>query len=1139
VDAAPRVIDAAPPVALPLRSPNFAFLATHDERLVVLGTQAERLFADDPHAALTKLRLFAELLAQRAAANAGLYSSYQEGQAELLARLVARGILTRDVADLFHRLRKAGNAATHEFQGDAREALHQLRMARELGVWFHRAFGAAKGWAPGAFVPPPDPKKETEELAGELARLRALVSAQQAATKAAEDALEEEARKRLSAEERAAKEAEERAIYAELAEMSGAAQAKLAAELSTLQAKAAAAPLPVREAITVKAAAASSKVVLDEAATRRRIDEQLREAGWEADSDLLRFQKGARPQLGKNLAIAEWPTASGPMDYALFLGLELVAVVEAKRASKDVSSDIDQSKRYSRDLTLHGDAKVAGGPWGKYRVPFLFATNGRAYLKQIETKSGIWFLDARRKENHARPLEGWPTPEGLRAQLGQDIDKAHAALAAEPTDYLGLRPYQIAAIRAAETAIEQGKRALLVAMATGTGKTKTCIGLVYRLIKTKRFRRVLFLVDRSALAEQTENAFKDARLENLQTFTDIFELRGIADTTVESDTKVHVATVQSMVKRVVLTEGVPPPVDAYDCVIIDECHRGYLLDRELGDEEIAFRDEDDYISKYRRVLEHFDAVKIGLTATPALHTAEIFGQPVYHYRYRDAVIDGFLVDYAPPLRIVTKLAADGITWSAGEEMTVFDPSTQQLDLFTTPDEVKLEIDSFNKRVITESFNRVVCGRLAAHIDPSAGEKTIVFAATDDHADLVVRLLKEAFDAQYGGVDDDAVVKITGRADKPRQLIRRFRNERLPSVAVTVDLLTTGIDVPKVSNLVFLRRVKSRILYDQMIGRGTRLCPEIGKECFRVFDAVDMFTDIQDFTDMKPVVVNPNLTFAKLVKSLGAAPEEAQQGLLDQILAKLQRRAKRMSAAETEAFASTAGMAPAALIQRFRQGQPSEAAAWFGERPAVAMHLDQNVPVKLYPVLVSHHADELREETHGFGEGNQRPEDFLDGFSAFIRQNMNQVPALLVVTQRPKELTRAELRELRFLLDEKGYSEVSLRTAWKDRTNADIAASIIGHIRRAALGSALVPYAERVDRALKKLLAAKKWTDPQRKWLTRIGKQLTVETIVDREALDEGEFKNQGGGFERLNKQFDGKLDEILGELREDIWKDAG
>ena len=1122
----------------PARSPNFAFLTAHDDRLAVLGTQAERLFAEDPNAALTKLRLFAELLAQHAAANAGIYASYQESQADLLGRLQSRNVITRDMADLFHGLRKVGNAASHDLHGDAREALHQLRMARELGIWFHRAFGSTKGWTPGPFVPPPDPQRETQALAAELERLRGQVTAHQAEATAAKQALEEEARLRLSAEERAKKEAEERAIWAELAEMTEAAKAKVAAELAAIQAKAAAAPPAEREAVTAKAAVASENVVLDEQATRRRIDQQLRDAGWEADTEEHRFQKGTRPQLGKNVAIAEWPTETGPADYALFIGLDVVAVVEAKRESKDIPSDIGQSKRYSRGLELHGNARVVGGPWGQYKVPFLFATNGRAYLKQLETKSGIWFLDGRRKENHARALEGWPTPEGLKAQLGQDIDKAHEVLKNEPTDYLGLRPYQLEAIHAVESAIENGQRELLVAMATGTGKTKTCIGLIYRLIKTRRVRRVLFLVDRSALAEQTENAFKDTRLENLQTFTDIFDVRGIGDATFDKDTKVHVATIQSMVKRILYSDGVPLPVDAYDCVIIDECHRGYLLDREMGDDELTFRDEDDYISKYRRVIEHFDAVRIGLTATPAPHTAAIFGLPVYQYRYRDAVIDGYLVDHVPPLRIVTTLAADGMTWKAGEEMVVFDPGTQQLDLVNVPDEVKLDIDSYNKRVITENFNRVVCERLAAHIDPSLEEKTIIFCTTDSHADIVVRLLKEAFDKQYGSVDDDAVVKITGRADQPRQQIRRFRNERLPSVAVTVDLLTTGIDIPTVSNLVFLRRVKSRILYEQMVGRATRLCRDIKKEYFRIFDAVDLYTDMQPVTDMKPVVVNPTFTFEQLVRDLAAAPEAAKNAVLDQLLAKLQSRRRRLKDEEVDVFLGIAGMKPADLVTHFR-GSPGDAAVWFNARPSLVSLLDQKGPARAYPLIISDHDDNLREEVHGYGEGNKRPEEFLDAFGAFIKQNMNKLPALLVVTQRPRELTRAQLRELRMLLDEKGYSELALRTAWKDKTNADIAASIIGFVRQSALGDPLVPYEERVDRAMKKLLASKKWTEPQRKWLDRIGKQLKVETIVDHEALNEGEFKNQGGGFDRLNKQFDGKLDDIVGGLRADIWTDVG
>lgn len=143
----------------------------------------------------------------------------------------------------------------------------------------------------------------------------------------------------------------------------------------------------------------------------------------------------------------------------------------------------------------------------------------------------------------------------------------------------------------------------------------------------------------------------------------------------------------------------------------------------------------------------------------------------------------------------------------------------------------------------------------------------MFAASDNHADLIVRLLKEAFAEKYGSIDDDAVLKITGAADQPLKLIRRFKNERLPSVAVTVDLLTTGIDVPRIANIVFLRRVKSRILYEQMLGRATRLCPEIEKTVFRIFDAVDLYAALEAYTEMKPVVPAKAISFQQLVQEL--------------------------------------------------------------------------------------------------------------------------------------------------------------------------------------------------------------------------------------------------------------------------------
>lgn len=1111
-----------------LVSPNFAFLKAHDPQLVRLGTLAKQYFATDANTCLIKLRQFGELLAQLAAANIGLYNTPDERQVDLLRRLRDQGLMNAEVSRLFYELRLAGNSATHSLTGDHRTALSNLKYARLLGIWFHRSFSSNRTFKPGPFIPPADPATETQALKQELERLRAEAKESRSAAEIAQATAAEESQLRQLAEE-LLQEAEAKAQEA-------------VNHLAALQARTASNPPQQVQQTILQAQQAEQQIVLDEAETRHLIDRQLQAAGWEADSEQT-FSNGTRPTKGRNLAIAEWPTANGPADYALFVGLQVIALVEAKRQSKDVAAAIDQAKRYSRDFQIRSEAVLPGGPWEAFKVPFVFATNGREFLQQLRTKSGIWFCDLRRPENLRRPLQTWYTPQGLVDTLAQDIDQAHQRLAQETFDYnLELRDYQIKAIQKVEAALLQ-QRQLLVAMATGTGKTKTAIALVYRLLKTKRFRRILFLVDRTALGEQTANAFKDSRMESLQSFADIFEIKELGDTPLDPDTKVHIATVQSFVKRILYPTdtAVVPTADQYDCVVVDECHRGYLLDRELSEAELTFRDFRDYVSKYRRVLDYFDAVKIGLTATPALHTTEIFGEPVYQYSYREAVIDGWLIDHESPIQIVTALSEEGMVWNPGEAMEFLDPLTGQLDLIHAPDEVKIEVEKFNRRVITEEFNRVVCEVLAQHIDPDLPEKTLIFCATDNHADIVVDQLKQALAEQYGSVADDAVVKITASADKPLQLIRAFRNEVFPKIAVTVDLLTTGIDVPAICNLVFIRRVNSRILYEQMLGRATRRCDPIGKDVFRIFDAVNLYEAIAPVSDMKPVVVNPQISFSQLVDELAQVQDPtAVSEIVDQLLAKLQRKKRHLSDTSQAAIAAIAGMPLENLVEQIRRASPTQVAEWFHQRRAIAQILDQQNG-GIQPILISYHKDELRRVERGYGAAEgagsyaERPEDYLDSFRAFLQNNLNTIPALLVVTQRPRNLTRTQLKELRLLLDQAGYSEKGLQAAWRDATNEDIAASIIGFIRRTTLGDALIPYDQRVDRAMQNLLTSRAWTAPQRKWLERIGKQLKVETIVDRNSLDKGQFQAQGG-FARINKTFNGQLEALLDQINDNIWQ---
>lgn len=1120
---------------------NFDMLRAYEAQLWRLGALAERYFAEDPNTSLLKLRQLSELLAQSLAARTGLYANPEESQYELIRRLQGEGVLPKEVKQILDQIRVTGNAANHALQGDHAAALSTLKLCWQLCLWFHRTFKDA-AFKSGPFVPPQPPADESGELRTELAQLRQAVATFQAQQEQVSHELQ-------STKTQLSSLSEERGIWEQLATESDKDKALLAEQLAVLQAASAAAPTAQLKTIAQSAATAATHVQLDEAETRRIIDEQLRQAGWEADTSTLRYSKGTRPQRGRNIAIAEWPCDGYSADYVLFQGLTPMAVVEAKRKNVDVSGALQQAKRYSRTFSASTETQLHESNWGdqsEHRIPFVFSANGRPYLRQLATKSGIWFCDLRQTENRSQALDGWYSPDGLKSLLQTDSSRAHTQLDNTAFNFgFPLRPYQQTAIRETEKRIGQGQREILLAMATGTGKTKTCIALIYRLLKAQRFRRILFLVDRSALGEQAANSFKDTRMERLQTFADIFGIKELRAQTPDDDTAVHIATVQGMMRRVLFpTDGVAPPtVDQYDCVVIDECHRGYTLDREMSDTELSFRGFDDYVSKYRRVLDYFDAVKIGLTATPALHTTEIFGPPVYTYSYREAVVDGYLVDYEPPIQIYTELSQNGMHWKVGEELKVYDTGRNQIDLFKAPDDINLNVEDFNRKVITRQFNQAVCNYLAQELDPTGQRKTLIFCVNTDHADLVVDVLKTAFEAQYGSVEDDAVIKITGNADKPLELIRRFKNERLPNVAVTVDLLTTGIDVPEICNLVFLRQVNSRILFDQMLGRATRLCDFDGdaKDSFRVFDAVRIFEAIGDLTAMKPVVVNPNISFAQLEQEMvNVQDPQAHKLICEQFLAKLQVKKRHLDAQATQDFETKAGMSPDAFIQKLRSLSVDKVVNWFVQNPRLGEILDRKRENTGQPIYVSDHPDALHHIDRGYGNAS-KPEDYLKEFKNFIASHGNELPALITVLTRPRDLTRKQLKELVLALDQAGFTEMRLATAWREHSNQDIAARIIGYIRQAAMGDVLVPYAERVDHALQNLLAkplaGKPWTQPQRDWLKRIAAQTKANMLVDRDALDDPDliFKRDGGGFARLDKLFNGQLQPVLEAFNDALW----
>ncbi|TPG13542.1 type I restriction-modification system endonuclease [Sphingomonas oligophenolica] len=1119
---------------------NFDFLTQHDARLARLGALAERYFFDDAPGALIKLRQLGEFIAKDVAARHALLPATSVSFDEVLRTLKLRSVLPREIADLFFHLKRLGNAAAHEDAGSSTEALAALKVARAAAIWFHQSYGNAPGFKAGPFVPPAPPIDATAALASELEDLRKIVRTSADSEAKARLAWQEAEAARLAATQEVQEHQQERALWEKCAAETEEGLRQTEAALREAQAAAQATPQPQLDLLAQIGTQQAQNLELDEATTRVLIDEQLRSAGWIVDSVVLRHAAGARPEYGKSMAIAEWPTKSGPVDYALFVDGRCIGVVEAKRGLKDVPGRLGQAKRYAKDITLTPDEVPGGGPWvqgdDRFRVPFLFVTNGRPYVKQLATKSGIWFWDGRPGGGEPRALPEWFSPRDLTERLEQEIEEV-TSVAERELGVTGLRPYQNDAIKAVEAAVARDQRSILLAMATGTGKTRLAIALMYELLRRKRFRRILFLVDRNALGRQTLDAMSTTDTSGFLKFDQVFPVADLARKFPEATDRVQVATVQAMIRRVFDDPAAERPTPGtYDLIIVDEAHRGYTLDAELREDDLGFRNLDDYLSAYRRVLDYFDATRIALTATPALHTREIFGAPAFHYGYRQAVIDGYLIDHRPPRRITTALSQTGIHFEKDEEVNILDPRTGQIDLFNLDDQVDFEVSEFNKKVYTRAFNRAVAQAIALECPPDQSGKTLLFAARDDHADILVEELRAALTEEYGPQAHDLVDKITGSVDKPLDRIKAFKNDPRPKYVVTVDLLTTGIDVPAITNLVFVRRVNSRILYDQMIGRATRRCDEIGKEYFRIFDAVDIYANLQEVSDMRPVVVDPALSFATLTADLErAASDEDRAFVRDQIVVKLRQRIKYIDAERRSLLETVLGPLPD-LADRLKSAPPSDTLALFRDHPALAAALDAANPAKKGDgMLISEHDDELIDVVDDFGE-KASPADYIESFEAFVRANMNAVPALVAAIQRPRELTRKELKELAILLDGNGFSEASLRRAYGSARNADIAAHIIGFVRQAAIGDPLVPYETRVENGVQKILASRAWSTKQKQWLTRIGRALKAQPVGDPEILSDPLFA-QAGGFDMVDREFDSGLRNVLKDLNAAIWGD--
>ena len=526
---------------------------------------------------------------------------------------------------------------------------------------------------------------------------------------------------------------------------------------------------------------------------------------------------------------------------------KLLGIVEAKKLEVGAQNVLEQAKRYSKG------ADNSIGEWNQYHVPFLYSSNGEL----------IYYLDIRNSKNISRQIFSFHTPEAMESMFISKNKHSLQWLKEKPIDTPALRPYQRDAIQSFENYLEEGKRLMLLAMATGTGKTFTTVNLVYRMLASGYAKRILFLVDRKSLAAQAVTAFasfdtplnikfnKEYELYSQRFQKDDFDGDPYNPNVLPNSyltnpdgtkTFVYICTIQRMAMNLYGKTGafgddkesagagedeeiLSIPSHAFDLIIADECHRGYTSKE---------------TNVWRNVLNHFDAVKVGLTATPASHTVAYFGKPIFNYPLQTAIDEGFLVDY-DAVSINSDVLMNGAFLKEGEQVGMIDTETGREQIDQLEDEREFTSTEIEEKITSPDTNQKIIEELKKFTDEFEAEtgrfpKTLIFASNDipmiSHADRLVNICKTVFNK-----GDDFAAKITGSptVDRPLKKIKEFRNRPNPKIVVTVDMLSTGVDIPSLEFIVFLRPVKSRILWEQMLGRGTRKCDDIGKTHFVLFD----------------------------------------------------------------------------------------------------------------------------------------------------------------------------------------------------------------------------------------------------------------------------------------------------------------
>jgi len=903
---------------------------------------------------------------------------------------------------------------------------------------------------------------------------------------------------------------------------------------------------------------------------REEIDRQLKAIGWVLqDKDELNLGAGV------GIAVRNFSLPTGPCDYLLFIDRKVAGVIEAKPEGVTLTGVSEQSERY----IISGLPKHLGR-WSTDHLVFGYESTGTETL----------FRDMRDPNSRSRNVFAFHRPEALLATLQQGTSFRGRLAAPAPLVEQGLRDCQIEAINGLDTSLAHGDPKALIQMIMGAGKTFTACTASYRFIKHAGAKRILFLVDRNNLGRQTLREFQDyCPPDDGRKFTQLYNVQHLQSSRIDLDAKVVITTIQrlyAMLKGEELsvededgsafegggdggsdrTIGYNPkiPIDTFDVVITDECHRSIY-------------------GVWRQVLEYFDAHIIGLTATPSRHTLGYFNRNlVSEYPYERSVADGVNVGYEV-FRIRTHITEQGATVDAGFEVPVRDRRTRRVtyeqidqdlpyqgkDLdrsVTNPNQIRTVLESYRHHAFSDLFP----GR---HEVP----KTLIFAKDDNHADEIVKIIREVF-----GKGNDFAKKVTYRTtEDTEQLIKKFRVDYNPRVVVTVDMIATGTDLKPVEVVIFMRDVRSESYFEQMKGRGVRTIPDSDlksvtpdaekKTRFVLIDAVGVTESCK--TTSPPLERKRSVSFDKLIdgiaqgdrdddslSSLGARLAALDRTIEDKYRDRIREAAGGMTlanlarrlvdAVDPDVIDATARQehSPPITDEQLAQvaGDLKEQAARLFDDPKLR-NLLKEIKQKSAIVIDETNPDHVIEAGYALTNARHR----VTSFRTFIDENQDHLLALQILLNRPYGQQRITYKALHDLAEALAAKPWHLMPAdlWLAYTRldadkvrgkpADKTLTELIQLVRYAVSSdgdkTLQPFAVAAEQKFnlwmgRQQKAGKTFTPEQEAWLRLIKDHIAANAEVTVEDLQEIPDFAAKGGIVAARRVFGPDITTMLDDL---------